>query len=219
MAPIDRREQERARRRQAILAAARAVFAQGGFHRATVEAIAQRAEVGKGTVYLYFENKEAILAELVLQALAELTARLQAASDRCSVLHPDQKLRAMAEAYLIFAQNAPDYFRLLNAFDRGAFQEGISAGRRGQILAESERALGLVVQAVSDGMALGLFAPGDPRQAAGVLWAALNGALALTAHPLRREMMQTDVSRLYYAALEVCLRGLSGGPDTSPRPA
>ena len=208
MAPIDRREQERARRRQDILAAARVVFAQDGFRRATVDAIAQRAEVGKGTVYLYFASKEAVLAELVLQALAELAARLQAASDHCSVLHPDHKLRAMAEAYLIFGQQAPDYFRLLNAFDRGDFQDGVSAERREQILIESNHTLDLVSQAIGDGMALGLFAPGDPHQAAGVLWAALNGALALAAHPIRRDMMHADASVLYFATFDLCLRGL-----------
>ncbi len=208
MAAIDRREQERARRRQEILAAARVVFAQDGFHRATVDAIAQHAEVGKGTVYLYFESKEAILAELVLQALADLAVQLQATNDSCSVLHPDHKLKAMADAYLAFTQNAPDYFWLLNAFNRGAFRDGISAERRAQIVAESDRTLALAAQAVSDGMALGLFAPGDAHQAAGVLWAALNGALALAAHPIRREMMHTDASSLYQATLDLCLRGL-----------
>jgi AcrR family transcriptional regulator len=208
VAPIDRREQERARRRQDILAAARVVFAQDGFRRATVDAIAQRAEVGKGTVYLYFASKEAVLAELVLQALAELAATLQVASDHCSVLHPDHKLRAMAEAYLVFGQQAPDYFHLLNAFDRGDFQEGVSAERREQILIESNHTLDLVSQAIGDGMALGLFAPGDPHQAAGVLWAALNGALALAAHPIRRDMMHADASVLYFATFDLYLRGL-----------
>jgi AcrR family transcriptional regulator len=208
VAPIDRREQERARRRQDILAAARVVFAQDGFRRATVDAIAQRAEVGKGTVYLYFASKEAVLAELVLQALADLAARLQIASDHCSVLHPDHKLRAMAEAYLAFGQQAPDYFWLLNAFDRGDFQDGVSAERREQILIESNRTLDLVSQAIADGMALGLFAQGDPHQAAGVLWAALNGALVLAAHPIRRDMMHADASTLYFATFDLCLRGL-----------
>jgi TetR/AcrR family transcriptional regulator len=208
VAPIDRREQERARRRQDILAAARVVFAQDGFRRATVDAIAQRAEVGKGTVYLYFASKEAVLAELVLQALADLAARLQAASDHCSVLHPDHKLRAMAEAYLAFGQQAPDYFWLLNAFDRGDFQDGVSAERREQLLIESSRTLDLVSQAIADGMALGLFAPGDSHQTAGVLWAALNGALALAAHPIRREMIHVDAPGLYRATLELCLAGL-----------
>ncbi len=211
MAPIDRREQERIRRREAILDAARAVFAQEGFRRATVDVIAQRAEVAKGTIYLYFENKEAILAELVLRALKELAVQLQDANNSCSLLHPDQRLAAMADAYLAFAQNAPDYFRLLNAFSRGAFQDGISAERRDQIVAESERTLALATQAISDGMALGLFVPGDARQAACVLWAALNGALALAGHPLRRQAMQTDAATLYRATFALVLRGLQNG--------
>lgn len=209
LASIDRREHERARRKQDILQAARAVFAEDGFSRATVDAVAQRAEVGKGTIYLYFETKEAILAELVLQALAELGGRLQAASDRCSVLHPDHRLRAMADAYLTFAQDAPDYFRLLNAFDHGRFQDGISPERHAQILKESNHTLQLVGQAIADGMALQVFAPGDARRAAGVLWAALNGALTLLAHPIRRQMISVAPADLYHATLEMCLKGLS----------
>jgi TetR/AcrR family transcriptional regulator len=214
--PIDRREQERMRRRQDILAAARAVFAQDGFRRATMDAIAQRAEIAKGTVYLYFASKQAVLAELVLQALVDLAARLQTASDRCSVLHPDHRLRAMADAYLVFGQQAPDTFRLLNAFDRGDFQDGVSPERREQILIESNRTLDLVSQAIADGMALGMFAPGDAHQAAGILWAALNGALALAAHPIRRDMMHADASALYHATLDLCLRGLEHH-ERSPR--
>ena len=82
----------------------------------------------------------------------------------------------MADAYLAFAQHTPDYFRLLNAFDHGGFQDGISSALREQILIESNRTLDLVAQAVADGIALGIFAHADARQAASVLWAALNGA-------------------------------------------
>ena len=96
----------------------------------------------------------------------------------------------------------------LNVFDRGDFQDGVSAERREQILIESNRTLDLVSQAIADGMALGLFAPGDPHQAAGVLWAALNGALALVAHPIRRDMLHADTSALYHATFVLCLRGL-----------
>ena len=138
MAAADRRELERARRKQDILQAARAVFAQDGYNRATVAAIARHAELGKGTLYLYFDTKEAILAELTLQALGELGEQLQAAVDGCSPLHPNQRLRAMADAYLAFAQHAPDYFRLLNAFDHGGFLDGISPALKEQILREKQ---------------------------------------------------------------------------------
>jgi len=208
VATADRREQDRARRKQEILLAARAVFNQAGFRRATVDAVARRAEVGKGTIYLYFENKEAILAELLLQALGELAEQLQAASDSYPVLHPDQRLRALADAYLAFAQNAPDYFWLLNAFDRGDFQQGISPQRREQLYAASEHTLELARQAIADGMALGILAPGEPRLAAGVLWAALNGALALMANPIRRALVATDLPTFYHATVEAFLTGL-----------
>ena len=69
-----RRERERAQRRDDILRAAREVFFQRGFHTVTVDDIAVAAEVGKGTVYLYFDTKETILAHLLLEGLDRLVA-------------------------------------------------------------------------------------------------------------------------------------------------
>lgn len=61
-APLSRRERERQRRRQAILEAAQAVFAEKGYENATLDEIANRAEFGKGTLYNYFEGgKEELL--------------------------------------------------------------------------------------------------------------------------------------------------------------
>jgi AcrR family transcriptional regulator len=53
-ANLSRKERERLMRRQAMLEAARAVFAEKGYANATLEEIAQRAEFGKGTLYNYF---------------------------------------------------------------------------------------------------------------------------------------------------------------------
>jgi AcrR family transcriptional regulator len=51
-------------RREDILKAAREVFKQSGYEKAHVAEIAQRAGVAKGTVYLYFESKRAMLDAL-----------------------------------------------------------------------------------------------------------------------------------------------------------
>lgn len=209
MATQDRREQDRARRRNDILMSARAVFAEEGFRHATVDQVAQRAEVAKGTIYLYFETKEAIMADLVLMALADLQSQLRDAVESHSVLQPDGQLRAMADAYLAFSQRSPDYFRLLTAFDGGDLGDNLSPQRNELILAASNRTLDLVAQAVADGVALGMFAVRDVRQAAAVLWAGLNGSLALLAHPIRRTMIQTDLPGLYHATLDVLLKGLT----------
>ncbi len=57
---ISRRERERLTRRQDIIDAARTVFARKGFGEAKLEDVAELAEFGKGTLYNYFTNKEAL---------------------------------------------------------------------------------------------------------------------------------------------------------------
>lgn len=208
MSTQERREGERARRKQEILLAARALFAQAGFRRATMEQIAHRAQIAKGTIYLYFPTKEDLLAGLVLQALHELTAQLHTANEQHSLLHPEARLRALAEAYLAFAQRAPDYFRLLTAWEGGGIGHDVTPLHQQQIVAASNQALELVAQAIADGMALHLFTCTDARQAAAVLWAGLNGSLTLLTHPIRRAMVGHDVANLYRATLAVLLRGL-----------
>ena len=215
MATQDRREQDRARRKNDILLSARAVFAQQGFRRATVDEIAQRAEVAKGTIYLYFENKEAILADLVLLALAELRSQLATAVQTHSILQPDGQLRAMADAYLLFSQRSPDFYRLLTAFDGGGLGNDLSPRRNELIVEASRHTLDLVAQVIGDGIALGIFAARDARQAAAVLWAGLNGTLVLLSHPIRRSMVATDLPGLYHATLELLLKGLTC-PDDAP---
>lgn len=208
MSIADRRAQERAQRRDDILQAARTVFNEVGWRRATVDAVAERAQVSKGTIYLYFESKEAVLAELALQALTSLAAELAAARDSCSLLQPEQQLRTMGHTYLEFAQNAPDYFRLLTAYDNGDFQQGISRERQQHLIEQSEHTLALVSQVIADGMALGQFAPGDANQVASVLWAALNGALALYSHPVRRLMIPSAIEDFYQQTLDLFMRGI-----------
>jgi AcrR family transcriptional regulator len=67
--------------RSRILDAAFEVFTEKGFHVATVDEIAERAGVGKGTLYRYFSNKEALFNELVRLRLEELEERAQAVLD------------------------------------------------------------------------------------------------------------------------------------------
>lgn len=57
--------QKTARTRAAIIAAAMAEFLENGFAAATIAGIARRAGLAKGTLYLYFETKEALFAGIV----------------------------------------------------------------------------------------------------------------------------------------------------------
>jgi AcrR family transcriptional regulator len=61
----NRRERQIAARREQILEAAARLFAEKGFHRTTTREIADAADVSEGTLYNYFESKEALLIGIV----------------------------------------------------------------------------------------------------------------------------------------------------------
>jgi len=60
--------------RQRILTAAAHVFGEFGYAAGTTNRIAERASISIGSLYQYFPNKDAILAELLLRHLDEGTA-------------------------------------------------------------------------------------------------------------------------------------------------
>jgi AcrR family transcriptional regulator len=73
--PIDRRGE----RRDAILAAALEEFSARGFADARLDDVARRAGVAKGTIYLYFRDKEALFQELVRTMVSPLVGAITAA--------------------------------------------------------------------------------------------------------------------------------------------
>ncbi len=205
-----RREREKRERRRSILQAARELFFENGFHHATVDSVAERAEVSKGTVYLYFVSKETLLAHLLLEGLEALVAELASACAEAAALSADQQLRHLARAYFDFFDRDPQYFPFLMAMDRGKFQESVPAELYEEILQSSLEGLTLAVGVVRRGVDDGVFACPDPEKAACMFWAALNGVLQLMEHPLRREMVGVDKKALYESSVDTLIKGLEG---------
>jgi AcrR family transcriptional regulator len=65
-------------RPEEILTAALEVFADRGFAATKLEDVARRAGVTKGTIYLYFENKEALFKALIRQTIVPVIAKGEA---------------------------------------------------------------------------------------------------------------------------------------------
>ena len=210
MTTAERRAREKAQRRREILDAAREEFFEHGFHAPTVDDVAARAEVSKGTIYLYFVSKEEILAHLLLEGLEFLLDEMQAAYEP-DAGQPEGTLESLANAYLHFCQANPSYFRLIMAFDRGRFEESISGKLYRKVLNKSLQGLNLLAQTIELGKASGTFQVDDPWLAAGTVWAALNGVLVLMAHPLRQRLLRTDLESMFQATLALVVRGLKDG--------
>lgn len=105
-------------RKDEILAAATAVFAERGYQVADTQAIADKACVGKGTLYRYFPTKENLFREALRRHLDILSEKLINARDQHS--NPLLKLKAAMGAYFLFFQEYPETIELF-AQERAEF--------------------------------------------------------------------------------------------------
>jgi AcrR family transcriptional regulator len=63
-------------RRRQIMEVAKKVFAAHGYHKTNIEMICKKAGVGRGTIYRYFKNKEAIFSLLLEDSLEEMNRQM-----------------------------------------------------------------------------------------------------------------------------------------------
>src|SRR5437773_5784491 len=110
IASIPRRERDRLQRRRDILRAAEHVFAEKGYHTASIEEIARAAEYGTGTVYLYFKDKEALYVELFEAKIRELLDHVQRSAAEGK--DPLEALRRLVRARMEFFDQNREFFRI-----------------------------------------------------------------------------------------------------------
>ena len=94
-----------------IVRAARRVIAESGFDDASMEQIAHEAGVAKGTLYLYFRNKEELLAHVAEHGFEELMERARLATSRARGVAP--KLVGLLRAALEHTGENREVFRTL----------------------------------------------------------------------------------------------------------
>ncbi|QGJ69914.1 Transcriptional regulator [Planctomycetales bacterium 10988] len=94
-----RRKRRKDARPQEIIDAASEVFAEQGFAAAKVEEIAKRAGVAKGTVYLYFESKEALFEGLVNLSIVPVFTRLADQLDQFPGTAKEQLIGLVEQVY------------------------------------------------------------------------------------------------------------------------
>ena len=176
MAIAERRERERSARRESIVDATQELIASEGYHGLRMDAVAEAVELSKGTLYLYFENKDALCAAVATRLIDRCVARLRdATADARTGL---DAVRALLFAYADFAEEHPHHFRFalawLSAGERmddttAAFQT--YRGRVGQVLA-------LVVSSIRRGKHDGTIRPEiDPLHQAIQIWASSLGVI------------------------------------------
>ncbi|MCP3098246.1 TetR/AcrR family transcriptional regulator [Myxococcus sp. K15C18031901] len=190
--------------RIAILEAAGEIFARFGFKKASIEDIARKAGVGKGSIYLHFESKEALFEAIVLrsheQGISELKTRVQQATTS------EEKLRAYIRCKFEQQARKPGghTIELSHLFDLG-----VQAMKAKDLVPRMRAAETAVLEGIiEEGVAQGVFMTASPALTA-------QGLQELISVPTLRMMVEEPDAR-FHQSLETCfdlfIRGLKARP-------
>jgi len=115
---LSRREREKLRQKQEILATALSLFSQHGYHNVSMHQIAEKSEFAIGTLYKFFQNKEDLYKVLILEQLKKFhEACVQTMEQPEDEL---EKLRAYVRARGELFHDNGAFLRLYLAEARGA---------------------------------------------------------------------------------------------------
>lgn len=204
------RPRRRARRGQGeqlraeVLAAAAALLVETGREdEVSIRAVAQRVGVTPPSIYLHFEDKDALLEAVCVEAFADLDTTLAAAGES----GPDvlTALAAQGRAYVEFALARPEHYRLM--FMRRSWSD-LDAPSEAELSAVA--GLGRVIEAIVRAQTAGAIpAHDDPTRLAMTMWMAAHGLAALLI--AKPHFPWGDVGELIDRTLAMCLHGIAAG--------
>ena len=208
MSSQDRREKERESRRSAILKAARKLFFDRGFKNVTVDNIAAKAEVSKGSVYLYFKSKEEIYTQILINdsinSFQDLEKKFSAKDAPAEEL-----LLAFADNYIDYFLNENELFRILMTFMLHADDMILTDEQNAQLLQATNDNIKFVSEILQKGVDAGEFSPiTNIKQAQNAIWGLLNGIISLFLFMGKPERRAERIHSTAKDSLKILIKGL-----------
>jgi len=210
MASPDRKARKKLQRRQEILEAAYTVFREVGYSAATVDLIAERADLAKGTIYIYFKSKEELYFSLLVNGLDILVELLRDLSTKDHP--PETMLKETAGTLFQFYTEYTDYFRLFIVMQQEDMQNKLTPELAGELNARGTAILKLLSSQIQSLIGSGVATPVNPWNIANILWGAFNGITELAITREHLKVRNPNTEDLIYLFFEVIERGLASHP-------
>lgn len=156
---------EPTRRREEILRAARVLFSKKGYPGTTIQEVAERAGITKGTVYLYFKNKKDLLASVIESEMKGLLESMREVRE--SGLSIEERLVEMILTILNFRQQR-ELYRLFDP-DVSRIPPSLREVFKRRIRPRFEELVRLIEETLEQGIKEGRFKAMDPFKVALVL--------------------------------------------------
>jgi len=212
----DENKRIRDAQRESILEAAKAVFASKGWA-TTMADIAAEAKISQGLIYHYFEDKEAILGELIGQATRPKADRFQAALQAEG--SPTERLEALISGMLKSRRDLVETFGVVLQMAREGPPSGVHLRmmRRmmqhhrfdhmgpedfhGMMMKRFNSMNSVIVKLIEEGQEAGEFAKDDPQKLSLILLTLIQGLTMLAMH-------RPEEYKKYYPYIDIIMRML-----------
>ena len=165
----ERKDREKEHRKEEIVDAAQKIFFEKGLLTATMDEIAETAELSKGTLYLYYKSKEDLYLAVNVRGIEILYAMVdQTVKSKESLIG---KLRALQNVYFDFFEKHKNFFRMFYFFQTSQFHKQVSDEMREMCSAKTHQVWTLVIDLLKKGIGEGLIRPNlDPVEITIILW-------------------------------------------------
>jgi AcrR family transcriptional regulator len=174
----ERKVREKEARREEIIDAAESVFFEKGLAPATMDEIAEAAELSKGTLYLYYPSKEDLFLAVCLRGTHIMEAMFERA---ISTGEPTILLiRNLGDAYFEYFMKHRNYFRTMYVFENPSLHNQVSKEMFDLCVEADKKIWGLVIGTIKRAIDEGMFRKDlDPMETGVILWSNEHGILRL----------------------------------------
>ncbi len=187
-----RRQRERQRHRNEIVDAAMKLFSEKGFHNVSMQEIAAEAEFATGTIYNFFDSKEALYREIMDEVADNVLSLVK------PILEGERDEREKIAGFIgasirVFQENSAA-IRLFLRSNQGPLAH-VSTAHFSETAAKVHETLQTMLKQVfASGMNNGLFRPLDPSVAALALDAALRAIVFSAAEDVQDSALEEKVA-------------------------
>ena len=212
MGIAERKEREKEQRRKDIIDAAEQIFFSRGFESATMDEVAEMAELSKGTLYLYFRSKEDLQFAIFMRG-SELLMDLMK-KNLSEEYDGYSNLLMLAESFIAFSRDYRHYFDLFMHYESSKMKNLNIDQKQVGIYLKEQSPLALVTQQVSRGMEDGSLRKDLPLEVfSATLWSQMLGVLIVLNNKADLyEIFNLKAEEIIQTHLELVSYGGRGNP-------
>ena len=192
----ERKEREKEQRREEILDAAQRVFFEKGLSTATMDEIAETAELSKGTLYLYYKSKEDLYLAVMMRGM-EILLEMLAEVVRSNDSVPKMLIR-LRDVYTAYFNNHRDYFRMMHFLQTPQFHKQVDDEMRRNCGTLNRRVWDLVNGILQRGIDEGILRNDlNPVEVGIILWSSATALMLRidSEHQIWKETFHIDLAK------------------------